>query len=302
MDIEKFFDTVDHKWLIEALKQRIADPNFLRLIVRFLKAGVMEEGKYIETDRGTPQGGVISPILANIYLHYILDKWFEERVKPQMKGYAQMVRYADDFVVCFQSEREAKGFAEALKERLGRYGLKVSESKSKIIEFGRYAWQRAQQQGKRPETFDFLGFTHYGDKTRRGKYKVGRKTSQKKYRQKVKAINQWIKKVRNLLPLKEWWKMLWVKLVGHYRYYGISGNLQSLRMFYTEASKLAYKWINRRSQKKSFTFGQHRRFKEHNPLPKPKIYHLTYTLSKFRGSITEEPCVGNLQARFCEGH
>jgi group II intron reverse transcriptase/maturase len=302
MDIEKFFDTVDHKWLIEALKQRIADPNFLRLIVRFLKAGVMEEGKYIETDKGTPQGGVISPILANIYLHYILDKWFEEKVKPQLKGYAEMVRYADDFVVCFQSEREAKEFAEALKERLGRYGLKVSESKSKIIEFGRYAWQRAQQQGKRLETFDFLGFTHYSDRTRRGKFKLGRKTSRKKLWQKVKAMNQWLKKMRNLLPLNEWWKILGVKLVGHYRYYGISGNLQSLRMFYTEASKLAYKWINRRSQKKSFTYGQYCRFKEHNPLPRPKIYHLTYTLSQFKGSITEEPCVGKLQARFCEGH
>lgn len=301
MDIEKFFDTVEHKWLIEALRQRIADPNFLRLIVRFLKAGVMEEGKYMQTDRGTPQGGIISPILANIYLHYILDKWFEGKVKPQLKGYAQLIRYADDFVICFQSEREAKEFAEALKERLSRYGLKVSESKSMIIEFGRHAWQRAAGQGKRVGTFDFLGFTHYCDKTRKGKFKVGRKTSRKKFRQKVKAMNQWMKKVRNLIPLNEWWKVLGIKLTGHYRYYGISGNLQALRMFCIEVSKLAYKWINRRSQKKSFTYSQYCRFKEFNPLPKPKIYHLTYTLSLVTGSITEEPCVGNLQARFCEG-
>src|SRR4030042_984664 len=238
MDVEKFFDTVDHKWLMVALKQKISDRNFLRLIGRFLKAGVMEEGRYIEVDKGTPQGGIISPLLANIYLHYILDKWFEKKVKTQQKGYAQLIRYADDFVVCFQSGKEAQEFSEALRKRL---------------------WQ------------------------------------------KVKATNQWLKKVRNLLPLNEWWKILGVKLIGHYRYYGISGNLQALRMFYADASKLAYKWINRRSQRKSFTYSQYCKFKEHNPLPEPKIYHLTYTLSAFRGSITEEPCVGNLQARFCEG-
>lgn len=301
MDVEKFFDTVDHKWLMVALKQKISDRNFLRLIGRFLKAGVMEEGRYIEVDKGTPQGGIISPLLANIYLHYILDKWFEKKVKTQQKGYAQLIRYADDFVVCFQSGKEAQEFSEALRQRLGRYGLKVSEGKSKIIEFGRYAWRRAIGQGKKLGTFDFLGFTHYCDRTRKGKFKLGRKTSRKKLWQKVKATNQWLKKVRNLLPLNEWWKILGVKLIGHYRYYGISGNLQALRMFYADASKLAYKWINRRSQRKSFTYSQYCKFKEHNPLPEPKIYHLTYTLSAFRGSITEEPCVGNLQARFCEG-
>lgn len=301
MDIEKFFDTVDHKWLIEAVKQRISDKNILRLIVRFLKAGVMEEDEYRETDKGTPQGGIISPILANIYLHYILDKWFQEKVKPQLKGYAQMIRYADDFVVCFQSAREAEEFSTALKERLGKYGLKIAEDKSKTIEFGRYAWQRAKQHGVKLGTFDFLGFTHYSDKTRKGNFKLGRKTSKKKYIQKAKAMNEWMKKVRNLKPLKEWWEVIKVKLTGHYRYYGISGNMQALREFYAGTSKLAYKWINRRSQKISYTYPQYCRFKEHNPLPEPKIYNLTYTLSRFKGSITEEPCVGNLQARFCEG-
>ena len=301
MDIEKFFDTVDHKWLIEAVQQRIADRNFLRLIVRFLKAGVMEEGRYMETDKGTPQGGIISPVLANIYLHYILDKWFEEKVKPQLKGYAQMIRYADDFVVCFQSEKEAEEFNKALKERLGRYGLKTSESKSRIIEFGRYARQKAKEQGKGLWTFDFLGFTHYSDETRKGKFKLGRKTSRKKFIQKVKAMNVWLKSVRNLIPVKEWWKVLGRKLIGHYRYYGISGNMQAMRLFSIEASKLAYKWINRRSQKRSYTYTRYCLFKEYNPLPEPKIYHLTYTLSRFAGSITEEPCVENLQARFCEG-
>jgi hypothetical protein len=275
--------------------------DFLRLIVRFLKAGVMEEGKYVETDKGTPQGGIISPVLANIYLHYILDKWFEEKVKSQLKGYAPMLRYADDFVVCFQSGKEAEEFSKALKERLGRYGLKTSENKSKIIEFGRYVWQKAKGHGKGIGTFDFLGFTHYCDETRKGKFKLGRKTSRKKFIQKVKAMNVWLKSVRNLIPLKQWWKILKMKMTGHYRYYGISGNMQTMRLFYREASKLAYKWINRHSQKKSYNYAEYCLFREYNPLPEPKIYHLTYTLSRFRGSITEEPCVGKLQARFCEG-
>lgn len=301
MDIYQFFDTVDHKWLMEALRQRIADRNFLRLIVRFLKAGVMEEGKYMETERGTPQGGIISPLLANIYLHYIIDKWFEEKVKPRLRGYAQMIRYADDFIVCFQSEKEAYEFSKAIGERLGKYGLKIAEAKSKIIEFGRYQWQRAMREGRRLGTFDFLGFTHYCDKTRKGRFKLGRKTSRKKFIQKVKAMKVWMKKVRNLLPLREWWKALGIKLTGHYRYYGMSGNMQAIRLFYTEASKLAYKWINRRSQKRSYNYSRYCLFKEYNPLPEPKIYHLTYALSRFKGSITEEPNVGNLQVRFCEG-
>jgi len=190
---------------------------------------------------------------------------------------------------------------KALKERLGRYGLKTSGSKSKTIEFGRYAWQRAKEQGKGLGVFDFLGFTHYCGKTRGGKFKLGRKTSRKKFIQKVKAMNVWLNSVRNLIPLKEWWKVLRAKLIGHYRYYGISGNMQAMRMFYTETSKLAYKWINRRSQKRSYNYTRYKLFKEYNPLPEPKIHHLTYTLSRFRGSITEEPCVENLQARFREG-
>jgi group II intron reverse transcriptase/maturase len=145
MDIEKFFDTVDHKWLLECLRQRIGDSNLLRLIARFLKLGVMEEGKYLETDKGTPQGGVLSPILANIYLHYILDMWFEKKIKRQAKGFAQIVRYADDFVACFQYGNEARAFGEALRQRLGKFGMRIAEAKSRIIEFGRYAWEKARQ-------------------------------------------------------------------------------------------------------------------------------------------------------------
>lgn len=281
MDIEKFFDTIDHEWLLECLRQRVKDRSLLRLIARFLKAGVLEEGKVWETDKGTPQGGIISPLLANVYLHYVLDLWFERVVKKRCKGYARLIRYADDFVVCFQSEREAQAFGEMLRERLGKFGLRISESKSRIIAFGRQVWQKTRREGKRVETFHFLGFTHYCDKTRKGAFKLGRKTASKKFRQKAKELNEWLRRVRNSVKLEAWWQVLKLKVVGHYRYYGISGNYPALRKFYRLAFKLAYKWINRRSQKKSFSFAQYLRFLAYNPLPKPKIYHLTYTLSSY---------------------
>jgi len=283
MDIEKFFDTVDYKWMMECLGQRIADPSLLRLIGRFLKAGVMEEGRYQETSRGTPQGGILSPVLANIYLHYVLDLWFEKEVKRHAKGYAQLTRYADDFIVCFEREEDAKGFGEILRQRLGKFGLKVSEEKSRIIEFGRKAWQRSKETGGKVSTFNFLGFTHYCDKTRKGTFKVGRKTNPKKMRAKMKAMNQWLKSIRNAIEFKEWWPILKQKLIGHYRYYGISGNMKGIRIYYSQSVKLAYKWVNRRSQKKSFNWEKYRRLiYEWNPLPQPKIYHLTYTLSSKR--------------------
>jgi len=284
MDIEKFFDTIDHKWLMRCLEERIKDRSLLRLIVRFLKSGVMEEGKLIETGMGTPQGGVLSPILANIYLHYALDLWFERVVKKQTKGFCQLNRYADDFIVCFQGKEEAEAFGEMLKQRLNKFGLRIAENKSRIIEFGRKVWQKAQEEGKKMATFDFLGFTHYCGKTRRGKFKLGRKTARKRFREKLKAINRWMKEIRNQVELKEWWEVLRVKLLGHYRYYGISGNMGELRNFYIQTSKLAYKWINRRGQKKSFTYERYCRFKKYNPLPEPKIYHLTYTLSTLPSS------------------
>jgi RNA-directed DNA polymerase len=279
MDIEKFFDTVDHKWMMKCLEQRISDTSLLRLIARFLKSGVMEEGEYQEVEEGTPQGGVISPLLANIYLHYVLDLWFEKKVKKEMKGYCGLVRYCDDFIVCFQYEKEARKFGEMLRERLSKFGLKVAEKKSKILEFGRYAWERSQKGGKKVGVFDFLGFTHYCDKTRRGKFKLERKTAKKKLRHRLKAMNQWLKTVRNQVKLEEWWKELRQKLAGYYQYYGISGNTKELYKAYREIERLTFIWINRRSQKKSCNWTQFRRFLEYHPLPKPRIYHQIYTLS-----------------------
>lgn len=279
MDIEKFFDTVDHEWLMRFLRMRIADSSILRLIGRFLRAGVMEEGRYYQVDRGTPQGGVLSPLLANIYLHFCLDLWFEKRVKKENHGFCQLIRYADDFVVCFQKAAEARAFGDRLKERLNKFGLKVSEEKSRILPFGRYPYYSAQEKGRKLATFDFLGFTHYCTKTRRGYFRLGRKTSKAKFRQRIKELNQWLKDVRNQVELKQWWGVLRLKLMGHFRYYGISGNMAELRAFYKRAVRLAFKWINRRSQKRSYNWAQFHRFLQFNPLPVPKIYHLTYTLS-----------------------
>jgi RNA-directed DNA polymerase len=279
MDIRKFFDTISHEWMMKCLRQRIVDSRFLRLIGRFLNAGVMEDGELIETEQGTPQGGNLSPILANIYLHYVLDLWFERKVKKQLKGYAQLIRYADDFVVCFEKGEEAEAFSKELVERLKKFGLEIAENKSRTIQFGRRAWQEAEAENKKVETFDFLGFTHYCERARRGTFKVGRKTASKRFGQKMKAMNMWLKGIRNMMTLQEWWKTLKQKLIGHFNYYGISGNSKAIARFHWETKKLVFKWINRRSQRRSYNWEQFERYLRYNPLPKPKIYHSLYALS-----------------------
>jgi RNA-directed DNA polymerase len=218
-------------------------------------------------------------VLSNIYLHYVLDLWYEKKVKKETQGYTQMVRYADDFMVCFENKDEAEGFGIKLRERLAKFGLRISETKSRTIAFGRKAWRQAKEQGGKPATFDFLGFTHYCATTRKGRFRVGRQTSRKKLSQKLKAMNQWLKETRNRLPLEVWWKTLRQKLVGHYRYYGISGNADGLNAYYRRTVRLAFKWINERSQKKSMTREFFNKYLSWNPLPGPKIYHRLYTLT-----------------------
>jgi len=278
-DIKGFFDTVDHKWMVECLRQRIADRNFLRLIVRFLKSGILEEGKYYETEQGTPQGGILSPVLSNIYLHYVLDLWVEKKLKKECRGYVEEIRYADDFILCVQHRAEGERVLSALRERLAKFGLELSEEKTRLIEFGRYAQQNARRRQVKPATFDFLGFTHYCDRTRRGYFKVGRRTSRKKYRLKMKAMTLWLKTVRNAYPIQEIWDVLKAKLIGHYRYYGVSGNYPRIARFYYETIGRAFKWLNRRSQRRSYTWERFRRYLERYPLPTPKLYHNLYTLA-----------------------
>lgn len=301
-DIKGFFDHVDHGWLVKFLEHRISDPNFLRLVSRFLRNGYMEEGKVVNVEEGTPQGGVISPVLANIYLHYVLDLWVERVVKAGCRGVVEMVRYADDFVICVQYKDEAESILRELKERLAKFSLELAEDKTRCIEFGRFAKQNAEAKGVKPATFGFLGFTHYIDRTRTGKYKLGRKTDRKKLTDKLKALNGWLKGVRNLIPMREIWKTLKAKLAGHFRYYGVSGNSEGIRRYWAEAIRLAMKWLNRRSQKKSFNLKTFAQYMERYPLPKPTIHHNFYDLKPMFVNATEEPYVGKLQVRFCEGH
>jgi len=277
VDIEKFFDKVSHYWLLRCLEERIDDPNFLLLVRRFLRAGTWENGRFSQSKVGTPQGGVISPVLANIYLHYVLDLWFEKKFKPVSKARVEMIRYCDDFIVCCESKKDAANFIVELKERISKFNLNVSKEKTSIVRFGRQAWKTSIKGGDRVQTFNFLGFTHYCGKTRRGYFMMGHKTQKEKLRKGLTELNLWLKNVRNLFLLKDWWKVLSAKLLGHYNYFGVSGNMRCLKQFQHEASKLIYKWINRRSQKRSMTWEEYFRYLDWNPLPQPRIQHDLYT-------------------------
>jgi RNA-directed DNA polymerase len=268
-DIKGFFDNVNHEWLIKFLENDIQDKNFLRYIKRFLKAGIIEELKYYESDKGTPQGGLISPVLANVYLHYVLDMWFDKVIKKHSQGEAQIVRYADDFVCFFQYKEEAEKFYEALKARLNKFGLELSKEKSRIIRFGRFAKQNSEN-GK-TETFDFLGFTHINGKTRAGKYRVVHTTSKKKLKAKKQSIKAWFKENMHK-KASDTIEKLNRKIVGHYAYYGISGNSQSLVNFYKFVLDAFYKALTRRSQRQWITPKRYRMLLEHFPIIKPKIY------------------------------
>lgn len=268
-DIKGFFDNVDHKWLMKFLENDIQDKNFLRYIVRFLKSGIIEDMKYYESDKGTPQGGLISPVLANVYLHYVLDMWFDKVVKKRCKGEAYIVRYADDFVCFFQYENEARSFYQALKERLKKFNLELAEDKSKIMRFGRFAKQNSKD-GK-TESFDFLGFTFINGGTLTGKYRIIYRTSKKKLKAKKQAVKEWLKmnihgKPSNTIGL------LNKKLIGHYAYYGISGNYQSLLNFYRFIVSAFYKALTRRSQRAYLSWKRYQSLLRKHPIVQPKLY------------------------------
>jgi len=276
VDIKGFFDHIDHSWMMRCLQERIADPNFLQCINKFLKAGVLNNGVSVPTAEGTPQGGIISPMLANIYLHYVLDLWFEGQEKRTMKGYAQLVRYADDFLFGVQHNTEAKEIRSNLTIRLGKFGLQVAEEKTQVIEFGRFAHQHSRQRGKKPDTFEFLGFTHYCTKTRDGRFMLGVRTSKKQMKRALVAMNTWLKNIRNLIPTETIWGQLKAKLTGHYNYYGISGNFMAINRFYRKTRRLTFKWMNRRSRKKSWNWQGFDTYLKTYPLPTPKLTYAIY--------------------------
>lgn len=266
-DIKGFFDNINHEWLIKFLEHDIEDKRFIRYIKRFLYAGTMENMEYHESDKGTPQGGLISPVLANIYLHYVLDLWFEKRIKKQYKGEAYIVRYADDFICMFQYKNEAKQFYIELIERLKKFGLEIEEDKTKIIPFGRFA----RKNNKYVETFDFLGFTFINGESRTNKYRVVLRTSEKKLKLKRKAVKEWLK-LNHQLTVDEVIDKLNRKMVGHYRYYGVSGNFQGIVKFYRYVVGALYKMLSRRSQRRYFNWERYFKKLARKPILKPRLY------------------------------
>jgi len=272
-DIKGFFDHVDQEWMMKFIQHRIADFNLWRIIARFMKAGVMEAGILYDTPEGTPQGGSISPILANIYLHYVMDLWFEKRIRRQCKGAAYMVRYADDAVFCFEYEEDAKMFYQQLKPRLKGFNLEVAEEKTKIVRLNK--GDKDNDGGKcseddRDNSFDFLGFTHYVGKNRKGIKCVQRKTSKKKYRASLSKVKEWIKENRHT-PTKKLMGTLVLKLKGYCRYYAVTGNTSAVSNYIDEVKRILYKWLNRRSQKRSFDWSKFNLFLKKYPLPTAKV-------------------------------
>lgn len=275
-DIKGFFDSVSHDWMMKFLEVRIKDSSLLLLIRRFLKAGYMEAGQRIRTNQGTPQGGNLSPMLANIFLHYVLDLWFEKRVKPNVQGQCHLVRYADDFVCMVQYQQTACRIEAMLRQRFAKFGLTLHPDKTRTISFGRYERDNARRRGRKANTFDFLGFTHFCGLSRKGNFLPGRRTSRKKFSKACKEMNDWLRRVRCLSNTKDWWPMLAAKLRGHYQYYGVSGNSTMIGQFGYVTKRLLHKWLNRRSQRKSFTWKQLDDYLAHYPLPRPRIVHNLY--------------------------
>jgi RNA-directed DNA polymerase len=270
-DIRGFFDNVDQSQLMAFLEHRIADKRVLRYIKRFLKAGINEDGEFRASERGTPQGGVISPILANIYLHYSLDLWFTRKYLKTCNGAARLIRYADDFVVCFQLEADAKRFRQEMESRLNQFGLEIAPEKTRSIAFGKGSHQRAKAQGERLETFDFLGFTHYCSCSRNGKqFRMKRKTISKRLTVKLKAFKSWLKKNKTL-KTAEIMKKTAMKLQGHYGYYGVTDNNRGIRAYFYEVKRILYKWLNRRSNRASYTAEKFLLLQKRYPLPMPRI-------------------------------
>jgi group II intron reverse transcriptase/maturase len=279
-DIRGYFDTIDHEWLVQFVRHRIADQRVIRHIRKWLQAGVMEEGKKSLPEEGVPQGGSICPLLANIYLHYVLDLWADQWRRKRVNGDMIIVRYADDFIIGFQYREEAHRFLEALQERFLRFGLELNAAKTRLLEFGRFAAENRARRGQgKPETFDFLGFTHSCGRTQNGKFVVNRRSMRKRIQGKLKTVKVELRRrLHNPVPVVGQW--LRSVLLGHYRYYGLPGNSRKMKAFYHYVSLLWYKVLQRRSQRHRLNW------ERMNPLvsrwlPRPRIYHPYPDLSRY---------------------
>ena len=275
-DIKGFFDHLDHEWIIRFVESKVKDPNLIRLIRRMLKGGIIKDYVYEHTEEGSGQGSVCSPLLANIYMHYVLLWWFKEQIVPRARGFCGIVVYADDFVMCFQHKDEAEAVYRHLKARMEHFGLELEEDKTRLIEFGRFAEQNSKRKGEgKPETFTFLGFTHYCSESKNGKFRVKRKTSRKKFRKKCKELHEKIKSMRTW-KLEDIFKKLNEILVGYYHYYGITDNYHDIKAMFERVKWMLFYWLNRRSQRKSYTWNQFHDLMRAYPLARPKVYVSIY--------------------------
>lgn len=269
IDLSGYFDSIDHKHLLAFLRMKIRDKRFLRYVTRMLKAGVLSEGELTVSEEGVPQGSICSPILSNLFAHYVIDEWFEDVVKQHCAGKVELFRYADDAVICCQYENDAERILRSLVKRLEKYGLKLNEEKTQLVSFSK----RAYGQDAKQEAFDFLGFTFYIGCSQKGTPIPKVKSSGKRIRVKLKRVNQWARLVRSQYRLAEIWRMFCAKLEGHIRYYGVSFNCAHVSKFLRAATRILFKWLNRRSQRKSFDWERFNRFLKANPLPRVRIYH-----------------------------
>lgn len=271
-DIKGFFDHMNHDWIVKFLGVYIKDSNFLWLIKKYLKAGIMTDGVFQESINGSAQGNIMSPVIANIYMHNVLMLWYKIIFSKEIKGDSFLVVYADDFIAGFQYKWEAEKYYGQLKERMAKFNLELEDSKSRLLEFGKFAESNRKERGEgKPETFDFLGFTFYCGRSRRGNPCVMLQTSRKKFRQKLKDTKKWLYDNRTM-PVKEMIKALNLKLVGHYRYYGISFNGKMITNFLHRVQEFLCKTLNRRSDKKSYSWDGYTEMLKYYRLAKPKIY------------------------------
>src|SRR6202140_5030319 len=271
-DLKNFFGSLNHEWVLRFVEHRVGDPRLINLIRRWLKASILEDGEVHANEEGTPQGGSISVLLSNVYLHYVLDLWFERVVKPRLRGEAYMVRYLDDFVLCFQYRADALRVQKALCQRLGKFGLTLESSKTKLVEFGRFAQRHASKRGrKRPETIYFLGFTLYCTRNRKGNFRVGLRTEKSRLRRALMRLQDQMRRMRHS-SIREQTDGLNQMLRGHYAYYGIAGNIRALQRVHRAVERYWRKMLSSRSWQGEVLWKQFRQIKERFPLLRPKLY------------------------------
>ena len=271
LDVAQFFDEMPHKAILEVLGERIGDKKFLRLIARMFKAGVQTPSDVLYDELGSPQGSIVSPVIANVFLDKVLDQWFYKIVKKHCHGYSEILRYADDALAVFENRRDAERFMKVLPHRLQKFGLRLNVQKTHLVEFGKRGAQTRIASGKRPPTLDFLGFTHYWGLSRKGKVRLKRKTSKKRLRRSLVTINNWLRTNRSKQNLRQLWKVLSSKMRGYYNYFGVTDNSKALRQFHYVVRRLLYKWLNRCSQRRRFTWESFNRYQAKFPLPRPRI-------------------------------